>query len=218
MSKVVSISRGKVVSLPVKPANYAEMTDTELVIAAKENDERATAELLARHKKTIESLFRRMAPDWKDNSDLVQEAMIRVWRAVGTIRNPYSFMSWLKQITQNIFYDELRRRPRPGQMVYLDEPIGSDEGNENTTRDITDARPLPEDQLLGGELNTVLMNAYGKIPADFRQAAMLRDIDGLSYEEIAVITNTELGTVKSRISRARTKMQRCIKPYLKEIA
>ena len=118
----------------------------------------------------------------------------------------------------NIFCDELRRRPKPGQFIYLDEPVTTDAGSELGPREIADERAQPDEDMLKGELSVVVMNAYKKIPADFRKAAMLRDIEGLSYEEIAVITNAELGTVKSRISRARAKMQRSISPYLRESA
>jgi RNA polymerase sigma-70 factor (ECF subfamily) len=218
MSNVVAIRKNAATLKKAENKTYEEMTDAELVVACQSGDTRAMDALLNRHRKTAEMMLRKLAPDWKDTNDLVQEVMIRVWKSVGSLRNPQSFMGWLKQIVNNIFCDELRRRPKPGQFIYLDEPVTTDAGSELGPREIADERAQPDEDMLKGELSVVVMNAYKKIPADFRKAAMLRDIEGLSYEEIAVITNAELGTVKSRISRARAKMQRCISPYLRESA
>lgn len=191
--------------------NYAETLTKDLVVLAQRNDELALTELLKRHKTFIVSRLYKIAPDWKDQSDLIQEVNIRVWRFVGQLKNPVAFRSWLSQLVLNVFYDELRKRPRDFHLISLDEPLSSD---TTDTRDIRDRAQLPDDQMLGKELLKVLMNAMDDIPEQFKQAEALRDIDGLSYEEIARITNSELGTVKSRIARARLRIQAKIAPYM----
>jgi RNA polymerase sigma-70 factor (ECF subfamily) len=196
----------------------SDMSDAELVIACQQKDETALTYLLTRHERTIISMLYRLAPDWKDNADLVQEVNIRIWRFINQVRNPHSFKTWLNQIVTNLFYDELRKRPRQYKLVSMDETISNKNGSERGTRDIKDASPQPEDKLLTNELSLVLAEAMSSISEQFRTAAVLRDIDGLSYEEIAQITNTELGTVKSRISRARLKIQQKLSPYLNEAA
>lgn len=205
-------------ALTVVKGNYAEMSDAELIIASKRHDEAALAHLLNRYEHIIASMFYKRAPDWKDTSDLVQEVMIRVWRSIDQIRSPHSFKSWLNRIVTNIFYDELRKRPRGLQIVSIDEPLTVDGDTTKHTIEIVDNSQAPETKALESELGDVLVKAMSKIPANFRRAAILRDVEGLSYEDIAAQTDTELGTVKSRIARARVKLQKHLKNYLRECA
>jgi len=199
-------------------SSYETMTDEELIIACKRKDQVALTHLLKRYEHIITNMFYRRAPDWKDTSDLVQEVMIRIWKSMDQLRNPYSFKSWLNRIVNNIFYDELRRRPRGFQLVSLDEPVGPDGESNKHSLDIVDTSKEPESVALEHELAEVLVKAMDSIPSRFRQAAILRDVEGLSYEDIAARTDTELGTVKSRIARARAKLQKHITVYLKNAA
>jgi RNA polymerase sigma-70 factor (ECF subfamily) len=198
--------------------DYTEMSDTELIIAAQQKDEVALRHLLKRNERVLVGMIYRLAPDWKDTSDLMQEAMIRIWRSIDQLRNPCSFKTWLNQIVTNLFYDELRKRPRQFQLVSMDEPISNENGSDTGTRDIADTAPQPESRLLTNELSEALEDAMAGIPEPFRVAAVLRDVEGLSYEEIAQITDTRLGTVKSRIARARLKIQEQMTPYLNDCA
>lgn len=199
--------------------DYDSISDADLVRACQRKDERALKHLIKRHERIIAGMVRRMAPERKDtHDDLMQEVYIRIWRSVGQLRNPDAFRAWLQQIVTNLFYDELRKRPRNFQIVSMDEPVVNDNGSEMGTRDIVDASPQPEDRLLTSELSEVLVEAVSKISEEFRTAAVLRDVEGLSYEEISQITGTELGTVKSRISRARNKIKDLVSPYLRDCA
>lgn len=193
---------------------YSQKSDRDLVMACQRREQAAFEELVKRHQKTVYVLLYQLAPDWKDTSDLAQEVFIRVWRSITNLRNPNAFRSWLTQIVTNIFYDELRKRPRKLPTVSMDEPIGTDETGETSTRDIPDESIVPEEKALNKELSSVIRESMMKLPEQFRTAIVLREVEGLSYEEIAVITKTEMGTVKSRIARARTKLQQMLKPYL----
>lgn len=201
-----------------KRVDCRELSNTDLVRLAQKKDEQALNELLKRHKKTITNKLYRLAPDWKDTSDLEQEVQIRIWRFIGQLRNPDSFRTWLNQLVVNVFYDELRKRPRDFQIVSLDEPFAGESADDCPTRDVKDGGQQPDDKLLSDELSQVLEKAMSKISKPFRTVAVLRDVEGLSYEEIANLTGTELGTVKSRIARARMKIQKQILPYLRECA
>ncbi len=119
-------------------------------------------------------------------------------------------------VVTNLFYDELRKRPRRLPTVSMDESINEDEEGEGATRDIPDSSLLPEEKALNKEVTEVIRQAMLRLPEQFRTAIVLREVEGLSYEEIAVITQTEMGTVKSRIARARTKLQELLKPYLEQ--
>jgi RNA polymerase sigma-70 factor (ECF subfamily) len=201
----------------ISKKDCANFNNTELVLLCQQGNEAALSELLMRHKGYIISRFCKMAPDWSDHSDLIQEVNIRVWRFIGQLRKPASFKTWLSQLILNVFYDELRKRPRDFHVVSLDEPVSFD-GSEEAPREIKDSSRQPEDALLAAELTVVLNEAMNELPLQFKRAQVLRDIDGLSYEEIAKITQTELGTVKSRIARARLRIQNKIADYVKEAA
>lgn len=194
---------------------YREKSDRDLVLACQKRDPAAFEELVRRHQRTVYALLYQLAPDWSDTSDLAQECFIRVWRSINNLRNPSSFRSWLTQIVTNLFYDELRKRPRRLPTVSMDEGLGGDEGDDNSpTRDIPDVSALPDETILNNELSEVIRDAMNKLPEQFRTAIVLRELEGLSYEEIAILTKTEMGTVKSRIARARTKLQELLQPYI----
>jgi len=198
-------------------ANYASHSVTDLVIMSQRKDEAALTELLKRHSAYIKSRLYKIAPDWEDHADLIQEINIRVWRFIGQLRQPASFRIWLSQLILNVFYGELRKRPRDFQIVSLDEPYTTDSMDE-TTRDIKDESKQPEDILLAKELSEVLAKAMNEVPTQFKTAQVLRDVNGMSYQEIAQITHVELGTVKSRIARARLRIQQRVSSYLKDAA
>ncbi len=194
---------------------YSQKSDRDLVLACQKRDPAAFEELVKRHQRTVYALLYQLAPDWSDTSDLAQEVFIRVWRSINNLRNPSSFRGWLTQIVTNLFYDELRRRPRRLPTVSMDEGLDPDaEDGENATRDIPDTSSIPDEKILNQELSQVIREAMVKLPEQFRTAIVLREVEGLSYEEIAILTKTEMGTVKSRIARARTKLQELLQPYL----
>lgn len=197
-------------------SSNSQRSDRDLVLACQKRDPAAFEELVKRHQRTVYALLYQLAPDWSDTSDLAQEVFIRVWRSINNLRNPSSFRGWLTQIVTNLFYDELRRRPRRVPTVSMDEGIdGGEEGEgDSGTRDIPDVSLLPDEKVLNQELSEVIRDAMGKLPEQFRTAIVLREVEGLSYEEIAILTKTEMGTVKSRIARARTKLQELLQPYL----
>jgi RNA polymerase sigma-70 factor (ECF subfamily) len=199
----------------IKGGSYGGKTDAELIVLCQKKDSRAFEELIKRHQRTVYALLYRLAPDWNDTADLAQEVFIRMWRSIGNLRNPSAFRSWLSQIVTNLFYDELRKRPRQLPTISMDEPLDSEEGNDATTRDIRDKSAGPDELCQRNELTEIVRQAMVRLPEQFRTAIILREFEGLSYEEIALITHTEIGTVKSRIARARAKIQEMVSPYLK---
>lgn len=204
--------------LAVVPAQDSidRLSDTDLVVLAQARNEQAFEQLVRRHKSAIRAHLYHLAPDSSDRSDFEQEVLIRMWRSIGSLRNPASFKSWLRQIATNIFYDSLRKKPAL-KVVSLDESYAN-EMDENVTRDVEDSSALPEDVMQRAELMSEIESALAKLPEQFRTAMILREMHGLSYEEIAVLTNSEKGTVKSRISRARDKVQVSMSAYFKDCA
>ncbi|MFN8659637.1 MAG: sigma-70 family RNA polymerase sigma factor [Candidatus Obscuribacterales bacterium] len=191
----------------------SDLDDVELVLLCQRGNERAFDLLARRHQKFIAGQVYRLAPDWDNHADLAQEVMIRMWRHIKRLKNPRALKTWIGQIAKHLFYDELRKKPRSMRLVSMDEPIMVD-GGENTTRDLPDRAAGPAELAERRELTAVVADAMQQLPEQFRQAIMLRDVEQLSYEEIAALMSTELGTVKSRIARARAKVQTMINPYL----
>lgn len=210
------IKRAAASHLQVVPANarLSEIEDFELVRLAQNGDQRAFDVLIRRHQRTVSGQLFRLAPDWDNHADLAQEVFIRMWRSIGNLKNPRALKSWMTRITQHLFYDELRKRPRQLRVLSMDEPMGFDDENENTTRDIEDKSAGPEELLQRQELTEIVHGAMQGLPENFRTAIVLREVEQLSYEEIATITDSEIGTVKSRIARARSKVQQIVGPYV----
>lgn len=196
------------------PTSYSKMGNNELVALCKQQDQRAFAEIVKRNQRTVQGMLYRLAPDWADTSDLAQEVFIRMWRCIGQLQNPARFRSWLYRIVMNLFYDELRKRSRELPTSSLDEPQYDEDPGEHPGRDTADKSAGPEELCLNAELEHVIHEAMDKLPPQFKEAVVLREIHGLSYEEIAVKTNVGIGTVKSRIARARTQVREMINPFI----
>jgi RNA polymerase sigma-70 factor (ECF subfamily) len=183
------------------------------VLACQKKDPVAFEELIKRRQRSVYNLLYQQAPDWNNTSDLSQEVFIRVWKSIDNLRNPRVFRSWLNQITTNLFYDELRKRPKQVPTISTDEPWENEDGDNSPTRDIADSSALPDECYERKELSVEIHDAMWQLPEHFRTEIMLRELQGLSYEEIAALTQTEMGTVKSRIARARSKVQQLLAPY-----
>ncbi|MBY0403630.1 MAG: sigma-70 family RNA polymerase sigma factor, partial [Cyanobacteria bacterium] len=160
--------------------------------------------LVHRYQKTVYATLYQLAPERNDIADLTQEVLLKMCRSIGALRNPKTFKFWLNRIITNLFYDELRKIPRKLPTVSMDAPMYDDELNSSSaslTHDIADKKEVPDEKLLGGELDQKIKAAIQNLPEQFRTMIVLREIQGLSYEEIASLTNCNLGTVKSRLAR-----------------
>lgn len=177
-------------------------------------DKLAFAELLRRYQSHVERVLYHLAPDWSDRSDLAQEVWIRVYRNIKRLQEPAKFKGWLSRITTNLFYDELRKRKRHSQAISLDAPHVFDDGELDW--DLPSPEPGPSESLSTREFYDQLKSAIADLPEAFRTTIILREIEGLPYEEIAELTGVSLGTVKSRIARARLRLQNQLQPYLDE--
>lgn len=207
-----SIAKATVPQILVSPD---KLSNYDLILRCQEgvSPERAAfAELLRRYQSHVERLLYHLAPDWQDRSDLAQEVWIRVYRNIKRLNEPAKFRGWLSRITTNLFYDELRKRKRVAEPLSLDSPRQMDDGE--VSWDIAADGPSPDDDLSTREFYDRLKEAIADLPEAFRTTIVLREIDGLAYEEIAEITGVSLGTVKSRIARARLKLQSVLQGYI----
>jgi RNA polymerase sigma factor (sigma-70 family) len=201
--------------LPQQRVSVDSLSNNDLILRAQAGvrpDQAALTELMKRYRSHVDRLLYHLAPDWQDRADLSQEVWIRVYRNIKNLNEPEKFRGWLSRIATNLFYDELRKRKRNSSPLSLDAPILLD-GSELDWEIAADG-PSPEDNLATREFYEQLRVAIADLPDAFRQTIILREIDGRSYEEIAEATQVSIGTVKSRIARARLRLQEQLGGYL----
>ena len=174
------------------------------------------AALMRLHQSHVDQVLYKLAPDWQDRADLAQEVWLRVYRNIKKLNEPEKFRGWLSRIATNLFYDELRKRKRVGNPVSLDTPRQMLDGDQMDW-ELPSDRPGPIETLSTQEFYEQLHIAIKGLPEGFRTTIVMREIEGLSYEEIAEITGVSLGTVKSRIARARLRLQEQLRPYLSNL-
>ncbi len=193
--------------------HYKKMAQEELIVLSQKNDLKALEELLRREQKNIFTTFSYLSKKRENVSDLTQEALLRIAKNIHSLKNPKTFKSWLNQIVTNLFYDELRKASKRPEIISIDET--EHDGMTNPIKNqIPDKKCKPPEKCMSTELENIIKTEIQNLPEAFRVAIMLREFQGLSYEEIAVATNTSIGTVKSRIARARGKLQEELKSYI----
>ncbi len=190
---------------------YKKMPLEELVVLSQQNDFKALEELIKREQKNVFAAFSYLCNKRENASDLTQEALFRVAKNIQNLKNPKLFRSWLNQIVTNLFYDELRKSQKKVETISLDEET---EGEHPIKFQLPDKKCKPHEKCVSNELEKIIKNAIQELPEQFRIAIVLREFQGLSYEEIAKATHSSIGTVKSRIARARGKLQQDLKAYI----
>jgi RNA polymerase sigma-70 factor (ECF subfamily) len=186
-----------------------ELTDIISTVVRNE-DRREFDSLVDRYHKQAYNVAYRMAGNHADAEDLTQEAFIRAFRFFGQYRRELPFDSWLYKIMSNVFIDRLRRKPKV-KIRSMDQPVTTDEGE--APFDVADPGAGPEDAVLSKEMDGRLQAALDTLPEAFRLTVIYADIEGLSYEEIAEATKTNIGTVRSRLHRGRRLLRNKLKAY-----
>lgn len=216
MSQSISVSWSTVdATVTPAPVQVDKLSNYDLILrcqAGLRPERAAFAELLRRYQPHVERVLYHLAPDWQDRADLAQEIWIRVYRNINRLNEPVKFRGWLSRIATNLFYDELRKRKRVSSPLSLDAPRSLEDGDMDW--EIAGDHPSPEEELTTREFYEQLHEAIADLPEVFRTTIVLREIEGLPYEEIAEITQVSLGTVKSRIARARARLQSQLQSYL----
>lgn len=191
-------------------------SDRALVERTVAGDQRAFELLVLKYQRRIQRLIGRMVRDVDLVEDIAQETFIRAYRALHQFRGDAQFYTWLYRIAVNTAKKalmDLKRDPTVSEAAWRtsdDDDETSRPGNEPTTDE------TPESVLAAKEIGAVVNAAMDALPPDLREAVVLREIEGLSYEEIAVAMNCPIGTVRSRIFRAREAVSARIRPLLEK--
>lgn len=188
----------------------AKETDKELVRRVQAGDRRAFDLLFSRYHHKIVNLVARYLRDSEDVQDVVQEAFIKAFRALPRFRGESAFYTWLYRIAINTAKNHIVARSRrpPGVDVEVEDAEHLD--GADALRDLEN----PESALARDELSAEIDSAIADLPDDLRSAVTLREFDGLTYEQIAEIMECPVGTVRSRIFRAREAIDKRIAPLL----
>ena len=176
------------------------MTVDELVRRAAEGDENAFGELVGLYEKKVYHLTLRMCGNPEDARDAAQEAFLSAWRGLPSFRGEAGFSTWLYRLASNAAIDQLRRNRRQREEASLD--AGE--------MDTPDQSPGPQEAAEGSELQRAVADGLASLSEDHRRILLLREYQELSYDEIAQTLDMDLGTVKSRISRARRALRKIL--------
>ncbi|HZR35754.1 MAG TPA: RNA polymerase sigma factor RpoE [Nevskia sp.] len=188
-----------------------EQTDEQLVARAQEGDERAFELLVRKYQYKIIQLVSRLVGD-SDAPDVAQETFIKAYRALSGFRGQSAFYTWLYRIGINTAKNHIVSRGRRPANQDIDIQDAEQYGHTEHLSDVD----TPESLLLSEEIKQKVAEVIHKLPADLRQAITLRELEGLSYEEIAEVMDCPIGTVRSRIFRAREAIDAVVQPLLNE--
>jgi len=185
----------------------AEDTDKELVKRVQKGDQAAFDMLFARYQAKILNLVGRYVRDSEEARDVAQEAFIKAYRALPGFRGDSAFYTWIYRIAINTAKNYLVSRSRRPP----DTDVDIEEGEFQDTSGLLQDIETPENLLASDELEAVVYKAISDLPEELKVAVSLREFEGLSYEEIAEVMDCPVGTVRSRIFRARESIEKKVK-------
>jgi len=197
--------------LRLKKLDLAELSDEDVMERCAMGSEAAFRALVQRYRTRIMNLVCRFINDRDRAEEISQEVFLRVFRNRERYRKSGKFSTWIFTIAVNLTKNEIRSRVRHRGTFSLDAMEEESSGQGVT---FPDAKPLPDEDLNAHEIGQKVAEALRKIPARYREAVVLRDVEGLSYEEVGQILRIPGGTVRSRINRARLMLKERLKPYL----
>ena len=183
-------------------------TDEVLIQQFQEGNLYAFEQIVQRYKEPLINFVYHFLGDRVDAEDVVQETFLRVYRNKHLYRNIAKFSTWIYTIASNLAKTELRRRRRR-RILSL-----SNMGFDNRDYDIPDGDATPEGIVDGGMKESIIRQAIETLPAKFKEVVILRDVQEFSYEEISEILDIPIGTVKSRVNRGRSRLQKKLRYLL----
>jgi RNA polymerase sigma-70 factor (ECF subfamily) len=210
----MALDTGLMMGMEVSLLTVSEekLSDHALIEATRAGDEAAFAEIVGRYRGPITNYLYRFLGDYEEAVDLSQETFVRLYFAVDRYHTEYAFSTYIYKIATNLAISELRRRKRR-KLLSLTGLFQSDD-EEGIDFQPTDGRSLPDKDLVDSEQSRQIEKAIAALPDKYRAPIVLREIEELSYDEIAEILGLGLGTTKSRISRARGLLKEKLKNYL----
>lgn len=185
---------------------------THLIRRSQKRDLAAFEELVVLYQQRVYALSYQLTGNYDDAQELAQEVFVRAYRALETFRGEADFGTWLHRITVNLYLN-MKKRRSSAELVSLDEPV--DTGDGEVSREIAATTGDPLEALEEREFREMLEGALAELTPEQRAVLVLREVEGYSYEEIARLLGLSLGTVKSRLNRARESLKKKLSPMLR---
>jgi RNA polymerase sigma-70 factor (ECF subfamily) len=183
----------------------------------KQGDLKALEELVLHYQEQVYRLAYGLLQDPEESQDVTQEAFLRVYQSIHRFAEKSAFFTWLYRIVVNLCHDSRRRKAKRKNEVSLDQLQEERDLLGEPPLELPDLQGIPADQYSADrELERKVKSAMDSLPEKHRITLLLREVEGLSYEEIAQATEVNIGTVMSRLHYARKRMQELLKPYLED--
>jgi RNA polymerase sigma-70 factor (ECF subfamily) len=192
----------------------SEVSDKQLVERVQRGEKGAFDLLVIKYQHRIIKLISRYVRDQGDAQDVAQEAFLKAYRALGQFRGESAFYTWLYRIAINTAKNYLSMQARRPVETETDIQGNGEGGEQNEMELALSDNTTPENLLLKDEIERTVISAVEELPEDLRTAITLREVDGLSYEDIAAVMACPIGTVRSRIFRAREAIDKRLQPLL----
>lgn len=186
------------------------MDEPGLIHDAQKGDLNAFNRLVLAYQDVLYNTALRILGDDALAADATQEAFISAFRSLNSYRGG-SFKAWLMRTVTNACYDELRRQKRRPTVPI--EPANDDDEEIESPRWLADSSMTPSEQFEADELEHAIQHCLESLPVDFRMVVVLADIQGMDYSEVAVMAHAPLGTIKSRLARARLRLRECLQGF-----
>lgn len=206
MGKIVdNVKKYDIITVLLEKGGEKMIDEKILISKAKEGDKKAFEEIISLYEKKVFSTIYYMVKNENEVEDIAQEVFVKIYKNLKNFKEESSLYTWIYRITINVCIDELKKKKN---VVYIDEKIETADGEMEMQLEDTAKGPehLAEDE----ELKRKITNCIRKLPIDQRTMIILRDIKGFTYMEIAEMTKINLGTVKSKINRARTALKQIL--------
>ena len=194
-------------------ADLRALEDTALVNAYLDGETRSFDVLVERYQTRLLNFVYRIVGDRERAEDLVQEVFVRVYRHLGRFDRSKKFSTWIYTIASNLAKNELRNRSRNPLVLFTSMTKGWED--EESPLEFEDPTSRPDDLFRKRHVRELVESSVAQLPVHHKEVFVLREIEGRSYEEIAEITHCNLGTVKSRLNRARNSFAEIIEPSLR---
>ncbi len=194
-----------------RPVNPERAVDQKLVEKAQKGDKKAFGMLVEKYQRRLTRLLSRMVRDQSEIEDIVQDSFIKAYRAINNFRGDSAFYTWLYRIGINTAKNhlvKLGKRPKAMNEVEIEEIENFEDAPDLRSQD------TPESSMMSSQIVTAVNQTIESLPGELKQAISYREMDGLSYEEISEIMKCPIGTVRSRIFRAREAIAEKLKPLI----
>jgi RNA polymerase sigma-70 factor (ECF subfamily) len=192
-----------------------QIDDTQLVARLKQRDKSALEDLVQIHGAKMYGVALQFMRNEYDAREVMQDALVSIWNKIGSFEGKSAFTSWIYRVTANAGLMALRKRKRRENDVSLDAAASDDDDTPLPTLQLKDKGPLPDAEVMTGELGEQVRAAIDQLPEPYRVVVLLRDVEELPMEEVMEATGLSEPALKSRLHRARLALREALLPYLK---